>query len=179
MQAAHVQRRPRALLVDDDPIVLAILSSLLDELGIDSVQAHDGRSGLRQLTDDLLSLDLLVTDLHMPDLTGDALVLAVRELGGERDLPIVVASSFLDADKAEALRVAGANAVVDKSGGLGPVAAAARSLLAARGQLDSAPGELELALQGVAEAAIRGGVETGPRPTPVPLFRIPLARARH
>ncbi|HYD52559.1 MAG TPA: response regulator [Gemmatimonadaceae bacterium] len=165
--------------MDDDPIVLAILSSLLDELGIDSVQAHDGRSGLRQLTDDLLSLDLLVTDLHMPDLTGDALVLAVRELGGERDLPIVVASSFLDADKAEALRVAGANAVVDKSGGLGPVAAAARSLLAARGQLDSAPGELELALQGVAEAAIRGGVETGPRPTPVPLFRIPLARARH
>ncbi|HYD42159.1 MAG TPA: response regulator [Anaeromyxobacter sp.] len=171
MQTAHDHRRPRALLVDDDPIVLAILSSLLGELGIECVQARDGRSGLRQLTEDLLSLDLLVTDLNMPDLTGDALVLAVRELGGEHDLPIVVASSFLDAGRAEALRVAGANAVVDKSRGLGPVAAAARSLLAARGQLDSAPGELEAALQSVAEAA--------PRTTPVPLFRIPLARARH
>ena len=176
MQAAHVHRRPRALLVDDDPIVLAILASMLDELGVDCVQAHDGRSGLRQLTDDLLTLDLLVTDLQMPDLTGDALVLAVRELGGERDLPIVVASAFLDPDRAEALRVAGANAVVDKADGLAPVVAAARSLLAARGRLDSAPGELEAALQGISEAAAR---DPGEAHHSVPLFRIPLTRARH
>lgn len=177
MQAATAQRRPRALLVDDDPIVLAILASLLDELGIECLQAHDGRSGLRQLTDELLSLDLLVTDLHMPDLSGDALVLAVRELGGERDLLIVVASSFLDADRAAALRVAGADAVVDKSRGLEPVAAAARSLLAARGQLDAPPSELEAALQGVAEAELQDVQEEEHHS--VPLFRIPLTRARH
>jgi CheY-like chemotaxis protein len=155
--------------VDDDPLVLSILSSLLEEMGIECLQARDGRAGLRQLTEDALTIDLLVTDLQMPGLGGDALVLAVRELGGERDLPIVVASSFLDASRAQALRVAGANAVVDKSRGLGPVAAAARSLLAARGQLESAPGELQEALQDAADAD----------PQPVPLFRIPLARARH
>lgn len=171
MQTASEHRRPRALLVDDDAVVRELLASLLEEAGIDCVLAQDGRSGLRRLTDDLLSLDLLVTDLMMPDLGGDALVMAVRELGGEHDLPIVVASSFLDPDRAEALRVAGANAVVDKSRGLGPVAAAARSLLAARGQLDPAPGELESALQGAAEAERH--------PTPVPLFRIPLARGKH
>lgn len=177
MQTANLQRRPRALLVDDDPVVLAVLSALLGELGIECVQAKDGRAGLRQLTEDLLSLDLLVTDLNMPDLTGDALVLAVRELGGERDLPIVVASSFLDPSLAEALRVAGANAVVDKSRGLGPVAAAVRSLLAARGQLDSAPGELQAALEEVSDAALRDG--GGAEQRSVPLFRIPLARVRH
>jgi CheY-like chemotaxis protein len=121
--------------VDDDPFVLHVLSALLDEAGIDCVQASNGRDGLRRLSDELLTLDLLVTDLVMPELGGDALVLAVRELGGERDLPIVVASAHLDRARAEALRDAGADVVVDKSSGLQPVADAARALLSARGRL--------------------------------------------
>jgi CheY-like chemotaxis protein len=168
VQTAMAQRRPRALVVDDDPIVLTILTSLLDELGIECVQARDGRSGLRRLSEDLLTLDLLVTDLMMPDLSGDALVMAVRVLGGERELPIVVASAFLDPARAQALRVAGADAVVDKSSGLGPVAAAVRSLLAARGQLEGVQGELEAAVQDAADS----------EPVSVPLFRIGLTRAK-
>lgn len=155
---ATATRRPRALLVDDDPVVLQILSALLDELGIECLHAADGRQGLRRLSEELLSLDLLVTDLIMPDLTGDALVLAVRELGGERDLPIVVASAYVAPEQAEALRVAGANAVVDTSGGLAPVASAARELLLARGHLRPR-----------APAADRA---------PVPVGRIGLTRAR-
>ncbi len=160
-------RRPRALLVDDDPFVLEILSALLDRCGIDTVRADDGRSGLRVLSEELLSLDLLVTDLVMPNLSGDALLMAVRELGGERDLPILVTSACVDADLAQALRVAGADAVVDKRNGLEPVAAAAWSLLAARGLVDAEPrsGAHQLASpEAVAEAQ------------PVPLFRIGLAR---
>lgn len=172
MLALEHQRRPRALLVDDDPVVLAILSSLLDELGVECLQATDGRSGLRRLTEDLLDIDLLVTDLVMPELGGDALVMAVRELGGERDLPIVVVSSFLDADRTHALRIAGADAVVDKSRGLAPVAAAARSLLLARGQLE-AP-ELHAGAPGLHVGAA-APAEHGS----VPLFRIGLAKARH
>jgi DNA-binding response OmpR family regulator len=145
--------------VDDDPFVLHILAALLDEYGIDSVRASDGRTGLRMLSEELLSLDLLVTDLIMPDLGGDALVVAVRELGGERDLPILVVSSFADADRIHALRMAGADAVVNKGSGLAPVAAAARSLLAARGCFDQ-PAQLAM--------------REGPEPAPVPLFRIDL-----
>jgi len=105
----------------------------------------------------MLSLDLLVTDLVMPDLTGDALVMAVRELGGERELPIVVFSSYVDTERAEALRVAGADVVVHKSAGLAPIAEAARSLLAGR----LAPLSREAAPS-----------------TPVPLGRIGLSRVR-
>ncbi len=150
--------------MDDDPFVLAFLAELLDECGIDTVRADGGRTGLQLLSEELASVDLLVTDLVMPDLAGDALVLAVRELGASRDLPIVVASSFLDEARAEALRQAGADAVVDKARGLGPVAAAARTLLAARGQLG---------LHAVEPQAAQG--EHGS----VPLFRIELAKMRH
>ena len=142
-------------MVDDDPFVLHVLSALLDEGGIDCVQATNGRDGLRRLSDELLSLDLLVTDLIMPELSGDALLLAVRELGGERDLLIVVASGYLDRARTEALRDAGADAVVDKASGLQPIADAARALLSARGRL--APERDAAAAQGlpVARIAIR------------------------
>jgi len=163
-------RRPRALLVDDDPFVLAFLAELLEECGIETVRADDGRTGLRLLSEELASVDLLVTDLVMPDLAGDALVLAVRELGGDRDLPILVASSFLDEDRARALRLAGADAVVDKGRGLAPVAAAARALLAVR---DPAAAGAQAEAQGPLE-----GTTAVPDGVSVPLFRIGLRR-RH
>ena len=125
--------------MDDDPVVLQILSALMEEDGVECMHAADGRQALRRLSEELLSLDLLVTDLIMPDLTGDALLLAVRELGGERELPIVVASAYVAPGQAEALRMAGADMVVDTSQGLAPVAAAARALLMARGHLRPRP----------------------------------------
>lgn len=168
MASSPRHRRPRALLVDDDPFVLAILAELLDECGIDSLRADGGRTGLQVLSDQLASVDLVVTDLVMPDVSGDTLVMAVRELGGERDLPILVASSFLDEDRARALRVAGADAVVDKNLGLAPVVAAARSLLA--GQYRRAV-RVEAAAN--EELEPRGAVSAG---VSVPLFRIGLRR---
>lgn len=147
--------------MDDDPVVLHILSALLDEHGIEAVPASSGRAGLRALSEEILSLDLLITDLNMPDLTGDALVLAVRELGGERDLPILVLSSGVDPEHVRALRMAGADAVVDKGAGLAPVTAAALSLLAARGR---------------PPASIRPGPRAAACGASVPLFRIGLTR---
>ena len=144
-------RRPRALVVDDDPIVLHVLTALLGEGGIDCIGAPDGRAGLRRLSDEILSLDLLVTDLSMPELPGDALVMAVRELGGERELPIVVVSCHVDPLRAAALRTAGADAVVDKAFGLEPVVGVVRELLAARGLLSCqvAPASREAAPAGL------------------------------
>jgi len=154
---AATQRRRRALVVDDDNVVLHVLSAALEEIGVECVHARDGRTALRVLAEELLSIDLLVTDLMMPGLGGEALVMTVRELGGERDLPILVASAHVEPERAEALRVAGVDAVVDKGQGLDPLVAAARELLAARGE---------------PEAAVPAA------PTPVPLFRIGLNRVR-
>ncbi len=171
--------------MDDDPFVLAFLSELLAECGIETVRASDGRIGLQVLSDELPAIDLLVTDLVMPELGGDALVMAVRELTAERDLPILVASSFLDEERARALRIVGADAVVDKQGWLAPIVAAARSLLAAH---DGAarPVEAEVDPEVAVDVDVDGD-EAG-RPSlleasgkarngaPVPLARIGLAR---
>jgi len=179
-------RRPRALLVDDDPFVLAFLSELLAECGIETLRASDGRIGLQVLADELPAIDLLVTDLVMPELGGDALVMAVRELTAERDLPIVVASSFLDEERARALRIVGADAVVDKQGGLAPVVAAARSLLASRAGVavdgesaavdDDVVVDVEVEDAEAASPALVEARGSAPNGAPVPLFRIGLTR---
>lgn len=124
--------RARALLIDDEPTVLSVLSATLAARGIDVIVARDGLSGLRALVDELLTLDVLVTDLVMPHLSGVALVKTIRQLGGERDLPIVVVSGALDPARVAELRAAGADAVVGKEQGPLVIAEVAAGLVAAR-----------------------------------------------
>ena len=168
MASSSRRRRPCALLVDDDPFVLAILSELLDECGINTVRASDVGIGLQVLSEEASSVDLLVTDLVMPELGGDALVMAVRELGSEATCHR--GGQLLPRrGSGRALRGVGADAVIDKAGGLAPVVAAARSLLAARAQAANAQDGRPALLDA------RGTELAG---ASVPLFRIGLTR-RH
>ncbi|MFZ5469710.1 MAG: protein kinase domain-containing protein, partial [Myxococcota bacterium] len=91
---AQVIRRPRrALVVDDDALLRQMLSDTLAARGFEVLTAATGAEGLRILLNELLQLDVLVTDLWMPELDGEALVRTVRQAGGEQDLAIVIVSA--------------------------------------------------------------------------------------
>jgi two-component system chemotaxis response regulator CheY len=104
----------------------------LRALGAEVLTADDGLRGLRLLVDELLNLDLLVTDLQMPQMDGLTLIRVIRAEGGERELPILVLTGTLSADSASRLAAAGAT-VVEKSEGPAAVVAAAATILAERG----------------------------------------------
>lgn len=114
---ATTSRRPRALLLDDDPTVLRLLGTALEARGFDVRAALDARAGLELLTDELLDLDVLVTDADLPGLDGAALVHLVRRAGGERDLGLVVLSSDGSGGRRTRLLALGADAVVDRARG--------------------------------------------------------------
>ncbi len=120
------------LVVDDDPTSRYVVEHDLLGLGAEVLAAADGATGLQQLTDNLLDLDLLITDLDMPGMDGMALVRMVRADGGEADLPILVVTGWLTPEKRAALHALGA-AVVEKGDGANTIAAAARRLLSSRG----------------------------------------------
>jgi CheY-like chemotaxis protein len=87
--AAHGLRR--ALVVEDDALVrLATVESLTD-LGIATAEAETGRQalGLLAAQDDI---DLLITDVGLPDIDGHDLALQAREL--RPTLKIVLASGY-------------------------------------------------------------------------------------
>lgn len=106
--------RRRALVIDDDLLARRMLGDALAGRGFEVLAAEDGAAGLRVLSEELLGLDLLVTDLRMPSIDGEQLLRLIRQAGGERDLAVLVVTSDLDADLEQRLVAAGADAVIAK-----------------------------------------------------------------
>jgi len=68
---------PRVLVVDDDTAVRFTVRSVLEDAGLDVIEATDGRDALRRL-DSEGPVHVVVTDLRMPGMDGMALLDALR-----------------------------------------------------------------------------------------------------
>jgi PAS domain S-box-containing protein len=71
--------RETVLVVEDEPVVRALIVDVLDELGYRALEAEDGPSGLAILQS-RTKVDLLVTDIGLPGLNGRQLADAGRLL---------------------------------------------------------------------------------------------------
>ncbi|MGZ5847306.1 MAG: PP2C family protein-serine/threonine phosphatase [Ramlibacter sp.] len=67
----------QALLVDDDPLLLALLAAFLESRGYAVAQAGDGVEALDRLAQG--GFNLVITDRHMPRMDGLALCRAIRD----------------------------------------------------------------------------------------------------
>ncbi len=84
-----------ALVVDDSSTALRIVKDNLEQQGITVLTAVDGLEALRYfLNKEDYTIDLIITDYHMPHLNGLELCRTVREKLGNSDIPII----FLTAD---------------------------------------------------------------------------------
>ena len=88
----------RILLVDDDPAVRQTLAALLRASGQDVLEADGGAAAVRRL--EATSVDLVITDLGMPDVTGWDVARAAK--ARHPDLPIVLLTGWGDQVGAEA-----------------------------------------------------------------------------
>ena len=66
------------LLVEDDAGVRAVVGAMLKRLGYRVITASDGSEGLRMLRHDAQPVDLVVTDVVMPRMSGPAMVQALH-----------------------------------------------------------------------------------------------------
>jgi CheY-like chemotaxis protein len=82
----------RILVVDDEPMVRFLLTRFLEEEGHLVDAAADGVDALEQLSQ--RAYDLLISDVHMPRLSGIDLVRALRRQGNR--IPLIVMDSYPD-----------------------------------------------------------------------------------
>jgi DNA-binding response OmpR family regulator len=90
------QTRSQIIVVDDDPTLLAVLSSLLHPWGIQVVTLNDPLQCLETLSK--TPPDLLVLDIEMPQLTGIELCQQIRSNPCWDDLPILFLTAHNNAD---------------------------------------------------------------------------------
>lgn len=105
------QDAKRILLVDDEPTNLHVLSLMLEE-EYELFTAYQGEEGLKLLQNH--RIDLVITDMMMPGMSGIELTQRIRQTRSVIDLPIIIAT-VRDSDKdIELAYQAGANDYITK-----------------------------------------------------------------
>jgi two-component system cell cycle sensor histidine kinase/response regulator CckA len=72
------QREPTVLVVDDEILVCRIACAALERHGFCVAVANDAMEGLRRFADHRESLDIVVSDVSMPGMSGPEMVLKMR-----------------------------------------------------------------------------------------------------
>jgi two-component system chemotaxis response regulator CheY len=105
--------RPSILVVDDSSTVRLVLKSALSEQDFDVAMCGDGQEALDWIGRNPPA-DLVITDLHMPNVGGIDLVSRLRGLADYAHLPIFVLTRGGDGNEKERMRDAGATAWITK-----------------------------------------------------------------
>ncbi|MCF5722786.1 response regulator [Pseudomonas syringae] len=82
------------LVVEDDAIVRMLIVDVLEELEFSVLEAADAEEALAVVQNDDQTIDLMMTDVGLPDMDGKQLASKVREL--RPTLPILFASGYAE-----------------------------------------------------------------------------------
>lgn len=98
----------KALVLEDSTAMRAIICQFLHELGFESVEAGTGREGLERLAA-MDRVDVVLVDLHMPEMDGQEFLRAARAIPRFRDTPMMVVTTQSELASITASLEAGTN----------------------------------------------------------------------
>lgn len=126
----------KVLIVDDEPTTRFMIRRFVHDLGHWVVESSNGRRAWDVLWDNR-DIDLVITDLLMPEMTGEGLIQMIRSSAELKKLPILVITGNTEADELKYLADLGATGFARK-----PITPAIRAVI----QRVLIPGELPDAL---------------------------------
>ena len=77
----------KILIVDDAKSIRTVIGATLKVAGYDIVNASDGKEGLKSIIEDG-SIDMIITDLNMPNMDGLSFIKELREIPGFESKPV-------------------------------------------------------------------------------------------
>jgi len=88
------------MIVDDSPTVLKFVSYSLKNSGFRVITASDGMDAIEKISTQDTPIDMIITDLNMPNMDGYELIATLRRNEKFKSTPIIILSSEEDeADK--------------------------------------------------------------------------------
>lgn len=84
----------RVLVIDDEPTIVMVLEIALSEEGHEVATALDGLTGLNMMKQSPLP-DIVLLDLYMPGLSGQAVANTMRSDPVLKDIPVVIISGSI------------------------------------------------------------------------------------
>ena len=99
----------KILIVEDDTHINSLLHTLLTAHGYQVIQAYSGTEGLMCLG--AQEFDLILLDLMLPGVTGDAILATIRE---KSQTPVIILTAIANKEKTVTLLKLGANDYVVK-----------------------------------------------------------------
>ena len=101
----------RALTVDDSKTMRDMVSFTLKNAGFDVIDAEDGQDALNKLNG---PVDVIITDLNMPNMNGFELIRSLRAKPEYRAVPILMLTTESDDGKKTEGKAAGATGWIVK-----------------------------------------------------------------
>lgn len=102
----------RIMTVDDSKTMRDMVSFTLRKAGFEVLEAEDGLKALTML--EKIPVDLVITDINMPNMDGITLITRLRVLGTFRSTPILILTTEGGDDKKAQGRAAGATGWIVK-----------------------------------------------------------------
>lgn len=104
--------RPRMIVVDDDPVNLQVMETILSEVHYDVTSVLSGESALALL--DEQEWDLIISDVMMPNMSGYELARIIRKRFAMSELPVLLLTAKSGPEDIQMGFSAGANDYVTK-----------------------------------------------------------------
>jgi two-component system chemotaxis response regulator CheY len=102
-----------ALVVDDSPTMRQMVAFTLTNAGFTVLEAENGKDAVSKLSG-APKMDLVVTDLNMPEMDGIALIKELRKLAAFKFTPILMLTTESAVEKKQAGKEAGATGWIVK-----------------------------------------------------------------
>lgn len=118
--------QPKVLIIDDTEEVLSALCKYFMQKGYDVISASNGLDGLKMIESDKDNLDIIITDLVLPNISGVAVISIVKKKYPK--LPVIAITGWGEHPEALA-KEAKADLVMEKPFKLPELEKAARDLL--------------------------------------------------
>jgi len=117
----------RILFIDDEPALVSMGKAFLESLGYEVVTETSSREALALFIRQPDSFDLVITDMTMPEMTGERLAKELRRI--RPDIPIILCTGFSHHLNEEEAKAIGIGAFLMKPFGLRELAETVRTVL--------------------------------------------------